>query len=116
MTTYKVKFYPVAEVNLEVEAESYQEAVEKVKERFDFEDYLTAGAVDTGDIESYSVMGPDGNEGSAVAPEIVPDLLAVLGEEPAFQGREFKTFGLKRGEDAGSVIDFVLSTEEKAEL
>jgi hypothetical protein len=55
-------------------------------------------------------------KGSATAPEAVPAFLEVLSEEPAFSGREFRTFGLKLGEDENPVINFILSTEEGAEL
>jgi hypothetical protein len=55
-------------------------------------------------------------KGSVTAPEAVPEFLEVLSQEPAFSGREFKTFGLKLAEDDNPVIDFILSTEEGAEL
>jgi MSHA biogenesis protein MshI len=55
-------------------------------------------------------------KGSAIEPEAIPEFLEMLGEEPAFTGREFKTFGIGLGEDSDPVINFVLSTEEGAEL
>ena len=55
-------------------------------------------------------------KGSALVPEAVPEFLEVLSEEPAFSGREFKTFGLKLGSDEAPVINFILSTEEGQEL
>ena len=55
-------------------------------------------------------------KGSALVPEAVPEFLEVPSEEPAFSGREFKTFGLKLGSDEAPVINFILSTEEGQEL
>jgi Tfp pilus assembly protein PilN len=58
-------------------------------------------------------------KGRAIAPEAVPEFLEVLGQEPAFAGREFKTFALELAppeEDAGPVISFVLSTEDRTGL
>ncbi len=48
--------------------------------------------------------------GSTLAPAAVPELLEKLGREPAFSGREFRRFLLKRAPQGSQVVDFELST------
>ena len=53
-------------------------------------------------------------EGSATTPKAVPEFLEAMGSEPAFTGREFKSFHLELGQAKSPVINFSLKTEPEA--
>ena len=48
--------------------------------------------------------------GSTLNPAAVPDLLEMLGKEPSFTGREFRSFRLERSKSEISAVNFLLST------
>ena len=50
-------------------------------------------------------------DGHASDPEQVPALMAALGEADAYSGHSFRTLDLRRPEEGGRRIDFVLATQ-----
>jgi MSHA biogenesis protein MshI len=53
--------------------------------------------------------------GSALRAELIPRFLQRLGEEPAYQGKEFHTFVLRRSEGDIRAIDFEVSNKAEEE-